>query len=397
MRKSGLFAVIVIVFLGMFSVSCGSNPDEASEKQEKPVAAVSVEEKDLVIYSEMTAQIEPAMEVKVVPKLSGKVEDVKVQIGERVERGQVLVTLESREIKAQVQQAEAALISARNAAASARSQIEQTRANYENAKADYDRIKTLFEQGAVSQQDLEGAELQYTVARTNFEASQQQLEKTPGGYQALEAGVKQAEASLELAKAQLDSTVITSPIAGVVASRYIDSGEMAAPGSPVITVVDMDTVLARANITERHINRLEEGQEVDIRVNSASEATFRGEVTTLGLVAGESNTYLLEVEIPNDTLVLKPGMSAVIMAAMEKVEDAVVVPIDAVVERGGKDVVFVYDNGKALERQVVTGLKDNEMIEIKSGLTTQDLVVTAGQHMLNDGDSVTLQDGGVVK
>jgi len=406
MRKSFIWAVGVML-CALFAISsCGTakNAETSKEEKAKPVAVTEVCRRDIAVASEFSAVIKPKMEVQVVPEIAGKVAEVHVAVGQRVKKGQVLVTLESEEIRAQVHQAEAALEKAKAALTGTRSQILQAETNYKNAKAnfenaekEYQRMRFLYEQGVVSEQQFNSVEMQYRVAESNFQAAEQQLEITKKtAYELAVSDVRQAEANLSLARTRLENTVIKSPIDGIVSVRNIDPGEMASPGVPVVTVVDMDVVVARAGITERDVNRLKEGQQVSVIVGAAPGGPFKGKISSLSPAADSQsgNTYELEVDITNGDHIIKPGMSATIVAVVEEVNDVLSVPIGSVVERGGRTVAFVVKNEKAVIRRVITGLKDDHFIEIKSGLSEGDKVVAAGQHILNDGDRVVIQNGG---
>ena len=165
---------------------------------------------------------------------------------------------------------------------SGRTGLETSRSSFENAKKEYERMDMLHQQGVISEQQYESVKLQYELAESNFQLAQQQWEITKETSQRLaESDIKQAEAAYELAKMRLDDTVIRSPINGVVAGRSIDPGEMASPGMAVITVVDMDTVIARANITERDVNRLKVGQKVEVEIETISDEALNGEISNI--------------------------------------------------------------------------------------------------------------------
>ena len=151
------FGAPYAVFLG----GCGSSGSEEPEEA-KPVSVAEVEKGNLVLTVDIPAAIDARMVVDVVPKTQGmaRVASVHVKEGQRVKKGQILVQLETRELKAQLQQAQAALVSARNALVQARSGIEQAELSYNNAKTNFERMETLYQQGIISQQDYENAKMQ---------------------------------------------------------------------------------------------------------------------------------------------------------------------------------------------------------------------------------------------
>ncbi|NLK01379.1 MAG: efflux RND transporter periplasmic adaptor subunit [Clostridia bacterium] len=407
--------VFIMVLLGVLTVTLlvnfiyAKNKESKTEGDEggKPVALAEAAVMDLGNTAKINAQIDPAVEIHVSPKVSAKVVEIYVSEGQRVKPGQALIALENKEIMAQLKQAEAALEKAKTALVGTQGQIAQaetgletSRSSFENAKKEYERMDMLHQQGVISEQQYESVKLQYELAESNFQLAQQQWEITKETSQRLaESDIKQAEAAYELAKMRLDDTVIRSPINGVVAGRSIDPGEMASPGMAVITVVDMDTVIARANITERDVNRLKVGQKVEVEIETISDEALNGEISNISPSADKqkSSTFNVEVKIPNPDHVIKPGMMAVILARVEEIPRAVVVPIDAVIEHKGEETVFVLDNDKASARSVKTGLKDDNYVEIVSGLKVGEKVIVEGQHLLNDGDEVIVTIGGTVE
>lgn len=397
-RESMVWLVVLLVSSSLLVSSCGAGKEEAEEAS-KPVSVTAVKRGDLVQTVDISATVTARMVVDVVPKTQGmgRVASVHVEEGQNVKKGQLLVHLETRELKAQLQQAQAALVSARSALAQARSGIKQAEASYINAKNNFERIEQLYKQQVVSQQEYENSKMQLEIAQSTYEAARQQVQVDPDtGYQYLEGQVKQAEANLELARANLDNARIVSPISGTVVKRNVDPGEMVA-STPVVTVMDMSTVIASAKITEKNINKLKEGQDVTVRIPSLGNFQSTYKITRIVPAADNSNTYTLEVTIPNPQNTIKPGMSAIIQAATNEVKDVLLLPRDAVVRRSGSDVVFVVENDKVKEVPVTTGESTDDLIVIKDGLEEGDKVVTAGQHLLDDGDTVVVRGGGGAK
>ncbi|HHX95442.1 MAG TPA: efflux RND transporter periplasmic adaptor subunit [Clostridia bacterium] len=394
--KSFIWLAVLALLAAVFLGGCGSSGSEEPEEKAKPVSVAEVEKGNLVLTVDIPAAIDARMVVDVVPKTQGmaRVASVHVKEGQRVKKGQILVQLETRELKAQLQQAQAALVSARNALVQARSGIEQAELSYNNAKTNFERMETLYQQGIISQQDYENAKMQLEIARSTYEAAKQQVQVDPDtGYQYLEAQVKQAEANVELARANLDNARVVSPISGTVVALNVDPGEMAA-SVPVATVMDMDMVIASAKITEKNVNSLKEGQEVLIKIASLDDFEGTYKITKIVPAADNSKTYKVEVSIPNEKHAIKPGMSAIIEAATKEIKDVMLLPRDAVVKRSGRDVVFVVEDDKVEAVEVTPGESTDELIIIEKGVRVGDKVVTAGQHLLDDGDTVVVRGGG---
>lgn len=362
---AGLLAALVVAAAGC---GRGGNPAAGDERRVVPVAVEQVQVGDLEDRVTITGKVAAAAEVNVVPKVPGKVVAVPVQVGDRVKAGQVLVRLEATEIAAQVRQAEAALELARASAG-------QAEANYRNAKDNLERMERLFQEGAISRQQLDLARTQFAVAESQYRAA--------GAGQ-----VKQAEAAVELARANLANTVITSPIAGLVAARNVDPGEMAAPGVPVVTVVELDKVVVEGSLSESQVNRVSVGQEAKVIIRALGEREFTGRVVTLSPVAGLSRSFPVKIEIVNPGHVIKPGMVAEVTLATDRKTGVVLVPREALLEVDGQQVVYVLDGEVARERPVKVGLAAGGRAEVLEGLRPGEDVVVAGQESLRDGARV---------
>lgn len=396
-RESMIWLAVLLLSTSVLAASCGEKKEEAKE-QARPVSVTEVKVGDIIQTEDVSATIEANMAVDVVPKVSGKVASVSVKEGQSVKKGQVLLQLETRELKAQVQQAQAALSSAKNAVTQARSGIKQAEASYMNAKNNFQRIEQLYKQQVVSQQDYENSKLQFEIAEDTYNAAKQQLQVDPStGYQFLEAQVKQAEAGLELAQANLDNARVVAPASGTVVARNVDPGEMASSASPAITIMDMDTVKATAKITQKNITKINEGQEVKVSIASLGNQEKVYKIAKIIPAADKTNTYTLEVNIPNSDHSIKPGMTAVIRMNTDEIKDVMVLPRDAIVTSNSGETVFVLNKDKVKETKVVTGASTDELVEIKKGLKVGDKAVTAGQHLVADGDVVEVRDGGGAK
>lgn len=362
--------LVTVVVFGGFLAGCsrGGKPAAGNDGRVVAVAVEPVQVGDLENRVTITGKVAAAAEVNVVPKVPGKVAAVPVQVGDRVKAGQVLVRLEATEIAAQVRQAEAALELARAGAG-------QAEANYRNARENLERIEKLFQEGAVSQQQLDLARTQFAVAESQYRGA--------GSGQ-----VRQAQAAVELARANLANTVITSPIAGLVATRNVDPGEMAAPGVPVVTVVDLDTVVVEGSLSESQVNRISVGQEALVTIRALGERGFTGRVVTLSPVAGLSRAFPVKIEIANRDHLIKPGMVAEATLATEKRAGVMLVPREALLEVNGQKVVYVLDGEVARERPVKVGLVGRARAEVLEGLQAGQEVVVVGQESLRDGTRV---------
>lgn len=337
-----------------------------------PVEVAAVDRGEVRKVVEFSGRLAPETEVNIIPKIPGRIRSISVGVGDRISQGQVLVKLDDAEVVAALHNAEAGLAVAEANARIAAAALEDARRNLE-------RMKQLYEAGAVSQQQLEQAQLNYDRAAAGV----------------ADAQVRQAQAAVEAARVQLANTVITSPIDGVVTARYADPGSLAGSTQPVLTVAAIDSVKVQIGVTGDDINRVKAGEEVSVLVTAAGDREFKGRITRISPAAdARSRLYPVEIAISNPDHLLKPGMFARVKLTTEVRAAAVRVPVQAVIDKEGQKVVYVLEGSRARERRVKTGIADERYVEIISGVRPGERVVVTGQEFLTDGTAVTTGDTG---
>jgi RND family efflux transporter MFP subunit len=319
-----------------------------------------------------------AQTVEIVSKVSGRLQDVAVRIGDRVSRGQTIGVVEDREFREQVKQAEASF-------EVGQATIRQREADLKFAETNLDRSKNLFDRQLLPRQSLDDAEARQQAAAAQLDLARAQFE--------------QAKARLEELRITLANTRILSPVDGFVGRRNVDPGTYVSPNVPVASVVDIKFVRLVANLVERDLRRVDAGAPADVDVDAFPGETFKGRVARVAPVLDPATrTATMEIEVPNPDYRLKPGMYARVRLTVDYRQNALVVPRNALVDVEGKRGVYVYDGAgnKATFREVGVGLQDDQRAEITSGLAEADRVVTTGAAALRDGDTVLLpgQQGG---
>ncbi len=376
----------------------------------------------------MTGTIRAVREADIGAQISAQVLEVKVREGDAVSAGQVLVTLDAAQAQSQVRQARAGVkaAAARLEAAKhrlevleegareeekaiARSRVEQAESALRTAEADLNRLRGLYEQGAISKQQLDGAQTAYDTARTNRDSARQALELLEKGarpeeieaarkeVEAAAAGLEQARGILAEAEERLGYTVIRSPLTGVVYERHVEPGEITSPGGggPLLRLADLSSVYYEATVPERVALRVKPGQRVEVIVQGNGDRSVAGEVERLVPVANPaSRDFLVRIDITEGAAVTKPGMFARGSVVVQESVEAVVVPKEALVERGGKLLAFVVVDGRAEQREVAVGITDAERAEIVSGIGPGESVVVVGAQGLQDGDRVQVKENG---
>lgn len=312
-----------------------------------------------------------AATIEAVPKISGRLESVSVRLGDRVSRGQALAKVEDQEILEQVKQAEASFdVSAAT--------IRQREADLKFAETSLERTRNLFERELVPKQTLEDAEARSQAAMAQVDLARAQH--------------AQAQARLGELKINLSSTVIESPVGGFVGKRALDPGAWVTPSSSFISVVDIGVVRLIANVVEKDLRRILVGLRGEIDVDAYPSEKFSGRVARISPVLDPATrTAQIEVEIENPQFRLKPGMYAKVHFTVDERPNTLVVPANALVDVRGSSGVFLPGEGDLAKFQPIkVGLMDQENVEVTSGLSEGDRVVTTGAAALREGDRILL-------
>jgi RND family efflux transporter MFP subunit len=311
--------------------------------------------------------------VSVVPKTAGRLQEIAVKLGDRVNRGQRIAKIEDQEILEQVRQAEAAF-------EVAKATIRQREADLALAKTNVERSRNLYQRQLLPQQTLDDAEAKYQSAQAALDLARAQN--------------TQSESRLDELRFTLQNTIITSPVNGFVARRAVDPGAFVSQNSPVVDVVDITRVRMVANIVEKDLKQIGVGDTARVEVDAFPGEDFMGRIARVSPVLDpQTRTASIEVEIANPQYRLKPGMYARVGIITESHPDALVVPTNAVVDVNGTRGVYLSVNNAAAFHPVKIGIEGNERTEILDGVAAGDRVVTTGAAGLRNGDPIILAAG----
>ncbi|SFG72908.1 HlyD family secretion protein [Desulfotomaculum arcticum] len=340
------------------------------------------------------------------------VKKINVNPGETVHKGQVLGILDAGDLEDKLSNAKAsyavqqsnledALNPRPEEIAKLRADYNKAGADYQNAQKNYERTKRLHDQDAVSAQELETAELDLIAKETAYKnagASLKIKESGPTGPElaSLEAQVEQARIQTELAQRDLDRNTLTAEMDGVVIAVEVADGDHIDPGTRLITIGNTDKVEVTAGVSEADSGRLKMGQKVQVSAAALPDRVYTGELRSVSPGAlVESGNQGSQIEVPvivsitGDSEGLRLGYTVDLTITTVDVEKALVVPYEAVVEKGGQRYVYVVENGTAGERKVETGLDTELFTEIKSGLKEGETVIVGPAGNLKDGDKIS--------
>lgn len=394
--------------IAMAVQGCGT----AEKEPEPQVAVQTTPAKRGPITLEISAEavVSPLQQAIITPKITSTIKKFYVQRGSHVKAGQLLAELENADLagaaeksKGEFEQAEAGYVT--TTGASLPQQIQKAeldatayKSAYDAQQKIYDARKDLFDQGAIPRRDLDSAEVALMQARSQHEQAQKQLSDLQriGKEQTL----KSASGSLSAAKgnylnaqAQLSYSKIHSPIDGVVTDRPQFQGELAAANQPIMTVMNVSKLIAKAHIAQNEAVLLKPGNPAELELPGLEEP-IPGRVTLISPALDPGSTTIevwVEASKPNPAL--KPGMNVQVNAMAKSVKDAIVVPASAVFKtaEGADYVLLAGADKKAHQVKVKVGLRTKELAEIQSGIKENDAVIAQGGYALPDGTKITVE------
>ncbi|MDZ7673428.1 MAG: efflux RND transporter periplasmic adaptor subunit [Halanaerobiales bacterium] len=284
----------------------------------------------------------------------------------------------------QVENAELSVESARTAKQQAEISVDSSEQIYELAQETFNNPTQL-------RQQLQSAESQVDISAVNLKIAKANLDRVKKGadedqIKATRANVKQAEAGLEQTELQLSKADIKSPVNAQIASINTEENEMVGLGTPVIKLAVIERLNVETSITPELRPYVNKGDKVEIRTNNNS---YEGIIKTISpLVSPQTEAYPITVEFVNSTDNVYPGMFVDIRINKESTNNAVTVPIDAVVSLESSPYLYIVKDNKAVRKDVEVGIVYGNQVEIVSGITEDDIVITRGQNNITDGQSV---------
>ena len=356
-----VITVAIVVAIALLATSKSGKANLAASAPIAPsVAVVKVTREDLARDIKIPAEFRPYTEVELHAKVSGYLQQMNVDFGDRVKAGQLLATIEIPELKDELDNAVAV--------------EKKAEADYRNAHLAYSRLTAVNQEhpNLVAQQDLDTAESRDGDTSAAIAAAKAEVEK----YQTL-----------------LDYTKITAPFDGVVTRRYTDPGSMIQAGTasqalPLLRLSDNYHLRLDFPVSVDYVQNIHVGDPVDVHVESLGDKTFTGKIARFtDRVDETTRTMTVEMEVPNPKLELIPGMYATVMLKADQRPHAVAIPTEAI--SAGKSTVLVVNSNNEIEQRTITlGLETPTRYEVLSGVKEGDLVLIGNTSQLKPGEKV---------
>lgn len=404
-------AVFILLPLCLYLVACSSTEPKEAEPV-VPVTVAEVKKGNLEYLITADGILYPINQASVMPKISAPVSRFLVNRGDHVRRGQLLATLENRDLTASAaenkdlfDQAEANYRTTTGASlpeemTKSQTDVQATRQSMEAAQRLYESRKKLHDEGALAQRLVDEAQVAYIQARSQYETAQKHLQALKEishetQQKSAASQLEAARAHYQAAQAQLAYSEIYSPINGVVADRPLYPGEMASAGTPLLTIVDISQIVARAHVPVQLAGHLKVGPSAQIALADGSQQV-KGKVTVVSPATDPGSTTLqVWVEAPNPDEQLKPGSSVQVSIAAETLHDVIIIPVEALLpaSAGNASVMVVGSDLVAHERKIETGIRQGKLIQVLSGLSPGEKVVTVGGLGMQDDTKVRIGNG----
>jgi RND family efflux transporter MFP subunit len=395
MRRRLIFLIAACAIIGLAAwLILRPHENPSVEAAPEPAAArVSVVERGSVSHVlALAGQFQPYQLIDVHPKVSGFIRSIKVDIGDRVRQGQTLAILEVPELQAQLEGTVAQVSRSTDEIVRAQHEVAGAEAQYTSVHADNARLQQAAkaQPGLIAQQELDDALSKDLAAAAQVDAAKAALSAAHGGTEVSRADNRRVSA-------MEDYTHVIAPIDGVITWRYADTGALIQAGTnsnsqtlPIVKLAQSGLLRLRMPVPEDAVRYVKVGDTMLVRVD-ALDRSFTGKVIRFTRDLNfETRTMETEVDVENKDLSIDPGMYANTQLVLNHADNVLTVPVEALVLRDNKEVVYVLDGqNRVHERTVEVGLRGSQLAEIKRGLAVGERVIVGGQDKYQEGERVT--------
>ncbi|WP_446899671.1 efflux RND transporter periplasmic adaptor subunit [Clostridium sp. LBM24168] len=401
--------LLIILAIAAIAHNIIKNKKVVSQNQTKNVNVIHAKFTSLSTTVDYSGKLAADKEVSISPKTPGKITALNVKVGSTVKSGDILFTIDSSNLEAQLEQQQASIDSAEanldktkssgleQQVVQAQQSLKTSKINYDDAKTNYDRSQKLYSSGAISKQELDSTKMKLDSSAAALSAAEQNLNLIqqkvgPESVEVAQAQVNQAKAGLKSIQTQINDNVIKSPISGIVSSVNIHEGEISPTGQASLTIIESSSIMSEIGIPDNMLSKIKNGQSLSIKIPSLPDKKFVGTIDTINPdVDSKTKEYTIKIKIDNKNGDLKPGMFSKISLPNETKNNILTVPNQAIKVENGVSYLYTVKNNKIKKISINTGLSNDKITEIiSSKINIEDDIVSEGQTFLNDGDKVKI-------
>jgi membrane fusion protein, multidrug efflux system len=338
---------IITLSFAFFTIGCGNKNNPAGKEKLAYADTVSVEtskveKKNIVLVKTYSATLEGEEQINIISKIPERISKINVKVGDYVSKGSVIISIDK---------------------AGASSQYYQSQAAFLNSKKDHERMKALYQEGAVSQQMVDGAQTQYEVSKANYDAAKSTVE-------------------------------LVTPLSGIVTAVNVNEGDQANPGAVLAVIANSGNMKAVFNVGENDVPGFFVGQPTNVYSELKPDLIKKGKIVQISRSANvQSRTFEMKALFSNTAdKWFKPGMFCRVNVDLKNQQGALAIPYSSVIMDNNTSGVYVIKDGKASFKNIKPGITDGKLIEVLSGLNEGDVIVTLGMNKLKDGIIVRVSD-----
>lgn len=351
-KLRALFAVaFMTAALGLTACQQEATTSEKPPAQVIQAQVADVELGSIPLTSVVPGTVVPDQRARIASRLMGYIKDLNVKVGQKVEQGQALFSIDSSDIRSQISQAQAA--------------FQQAQAALTDAKLDFDRFEKLFKEDSVSKQQFDKVRLQYSVAQENLAA---------------------AKSGLNQAKSQLKYANVKAPFTGVIVEKMAVAGDLAAPGNPVLVIENLSSLSVQTEVSGELFAALRNGDTASVMIDDQPSAMEGTIYTLIGAANPRSRTHTVKLSLPAVNNINSGTFARVSFTRGER--QTLMIPKSAIVTRAGIDGVFVLQDGQAFFHMVRTGIEIDERVEVQAGVALGDKVLVSNNQSVLNGDTI---------
>ena len=399
--KRGL--ILFLLCSSLLLTGCGKAETVAEEK----AIAVTVQMAkggEIENTNTFTGTTKVSEETSVTAEMAGKIQSINVDLGDHVSEGQVLLSIDGKDVDNSIKTAQAALeLAQANYANTTGGSIESqqntldnavkvAQMSYDEAKRNYDIYKSLYDTGAISEDQFKKIELSLDQASQQLETAQKSYNTTTGQSipelkELAAKQLEQAKTAYEVATAARDKLVLKSPVSGTITTKNFNAGEMISQQQPAFVISSQDVLQIDLKVTQADIGKFKQGDTVDVAIEGENvEGTIK---YVPAVIDKNTSLYTVEVIIDNSGNKFREGLSVEVSVSIEKESNAITIPKKAVFEEDGEEYVYIVSpDNIAIKTSVETGIVTDKTIEIKSGVGTSDTVIIGGLNTITDGTKI---------
>ena len=354
---NSLFSALLLILVG-----CGSPTDKTPIDKNPPisVSVSSVATESNSPFLSASGKIEAVNSVSLSTRIMGFVDKIHIKVGEKVKKGQLLVSINNTDLSAKRAQTNAG--------------IAEAQAAFSSAEKDYQRFKNLFEQNSATQKELDDQRARYEMAKARLQGAQEMRNEV---------------------QSQFAYVDLRAPFDGIITNKFIDQGDMANPGAPLVSLEGAGSFIVLAAVPEGEIAKIKSGTEVQVNVKSLSN-DLRGKVTEISGSANNSGgQYLVKVVLDTIDSGLRSGMYATVRFPVERTtkSEGILVPKEALVTRGELTGIYtVGQNNTAILRWLRLGRSYGDRVEVLSGLAADEKYIVTADSKLYNGAALIIKD-----